>query len=467
MALKFIIQDDGLVNVDNEMLVSFSEFEKIILKDIPSEKIEYIGVRYNHYCINYDKSGSPSWIEIYFSNPNVIKNYKINFNINEVSRKFHTTLALLYVKTGEIDELDEEQKLICLNYLKENMPKFSSKILLKNIGFLLSFLVTIGGILFILPPVLWVKILFSFLVSLQFIVVKKIIGVKIVECIEMYEKRKSYKHKIEYLSKELDGSQKTIERKCEQQVQDFTKQQENILNNSYNFNNRTLEDVHNLLGKISVLNQEARNTLLLRVETLLSDYEKRVKDIEKNKDTVFYPDDYYKLKQDVYEEISKIELEIEKISKGEETEKKMTKDLGQLRSEIEILQNKEAKSLIENATLNDVSYKEIDKYNGDNIVFNNVQYDLTSAYDRKKLLEVLSKSGCIVGNIENQDVDADFLKMILSLANSEVFKFDVSNQFSESKVLKNLLSDFSDDDEEVKTYTRTKKFINKKQIRKL
>ena len=37
--------------------------------------------------------------------------------------------------------------------------------------------------------------------------------------------------------KELDGNQKTIERKCEQQVQDFTKQQENILNDSYNFNN--------------------------------------------------------------------------------------------------------------------------------------------------------------------------------------------------------------------------------------
>ena len=199
----------------------------------------------------------------------------------------------------------------------------------------------------------------------------------------------------------------------------------------------------------------------------MSDYEKRVKDIEKNKDTVFYPDDYYKLKADVYGEIAKIELEIEKISKDEETEKKLTKDLGQLRSEIEILQDKEAKSLIENATLNDDSYKEIDNYDSDSVIVDNVQYDLTSAYDRKKLLEVLSQSGCIVGNIENQDVDADFLKMILSLANSEIFKFDVSNQFSESKVLKSLLSDFSDDDEEVKPYTRTKKFINKKQIRKL
>ena len=165
--------------------------------------------------------------------------------------------------------------------------------------------------------------------------------------------------------------------------------------------------------------------------------------------------DYFKLKQDVYGEISKIELEIEKISKREETEKKMTKDLEQLRSEIEILQDKEAKSLIENATLNDDSYKEINNYDSDNVIVDNVQYNLTSAYDRKKLLEVLSKSGCIVGNVEEQDVDVDFLKMILSSANSEVFKFDVSNQFSELKVLKRLMSDFSDD--EVKPHTRTKK----------
>ena len=133
----------------------------------------------------------------------------------------------------------------------------------------------------------------------------------------------------------------------------------------------------------------------------------------------------------------------------------MTKDLEQLRSEIEILQGKEAKSLIENATLNDDSYKEINNYDSDNVIVDNVQYNLTSAYDRKKLLEVLSKSGCIVGNVEEQDVDVDFLKMILSSANSEAFKFDVSNQFSELKVLKRLMSDFSDD--EVKPHTRTKK----------
>lgn len=133
----------------------------------------------------------------------------------------------------------------------------------------------------------------------------------------------------------------------------------------------------------------------------------------------------------------------------------MTKDLEQLRSEIEILQGKEAKSLIENATLNDYSYKEINNYDSDNVIVDNVQYNLTSAYDRKKLLEVLSKSGCIVGNVEEQDVDVDFLKMILSSANSEAFKFDVSNQFSELKVLKRLMSDFSDD--EVKPHTRTKK----------
>ena len=133
----------------------------------------------------------------------------------------------------------------------------------------------------------------------------------------------------------------------------------------------------------------------------------------------------------------------------------MTKDLEQLRSEMKILQDKEAKSLIENATLNDDSYKEINNYDSDNVIVDNVQYNLTSAYDRKKLLEVLSKSGCIVGNVEEQDVDVDFLKMILSSANSEAFKFDVSNQFSELKVLKRLMSDFSDD--EVKPHTRTKK----------
>ena len=105
--------------------------------------------------------------------------------------------------------------------------------------------------------------------------------------------------------------------------------------------------------------------------------------------------------------------------------------------------------------MNDDSYKEVNNYDSDNVIVDNVQYNLTSAYDRKKLLEVLSKSGCIVGNVEEQDVDVDFLKMILSSANSEAFKFDVSNQFSELKVLKRLMSDFSDD--EVKPHTRTKK----------
>lgn len=451
MLRTFIIQDDGLVKVNNKKFILFSEFEKIILEDIfaKAEEIDPLVVGKDHCFIEYQYEELPSWIEISFSNPNVIRDGKINFNINEGSRKFHITLALFYGKNGQIDKLDEEQKLIFLNYLKENMPKFSSKILLKNIGHLLVFSVTIGGILFVIPLVVRLKFFIAFFMYFQFAFHK------IKKYIKVDEKREIYKSKIEYLSKELDGNQKTIERKCEQQVQDFTKQQENILNDSYNFNNRTLEDVHNLLDKISILNQEAKNTLLLRVETLLSDYEKRVKDIEKNKDTVFYSDDYFKLRQDVYGEISKIELEIEKISKREETEKKMTKDLEQLRSEIEILQDKEAKSLIENATLNDYSYKEINNYDSDNVIVDNVQYNLTSAYDRKKLLEVLSKSGCIVGNVEEQDVDADFLKMILSSANSEVFKFDVSNQFSELKVLKRLMSDFSDD--EVKPHTRTKK----------
>lgn len=452
MLRTFIIQDDGLVKVNNKKFILFSEFEKIILEDIfaKAEEIDPLVVGKDHCFIEYQYEELPSWIEISFSNPNVIRDGKINFNINEGSRKFHITLALFYGKNGQIDKLDEEQKLIFLNYLKENMPKFSSKILLKNIGHLLVFSVTIGGILFVIPLVVRLKFFIAFFMYFQFAFHK------IKKYIKVDEKREIYKSKIEYLSKELDGNQKTIERKCEQQVQDFTKQQENILNDSYNFNNRTLEDVHNLLDKISILNQEAKNTLLLRVETLLSDYEKRVKDIEKNKDTVFYSDDYFKLKQDVYGEISKIELEIEKISKREETEKKMTKDLEQLRSEMKILQDKEAKSLIENATLNDVSYKEVNNYDSDNVIVDNVQYSLTSAYDRKKLLEVLSKSGCIVGNVEEQDVDVDFLKMILSSANSEAFKFDVSNQFSELKVLKRLMSDFSDD--EVKPYTRTKKY---------
>lgn len=450
MTRKFVIQDDGLVDVDNVRLIPFSEFEKNILEDIPTEEIIEFKLKNNHFKIKYEcEFGLTDNIKIYFSNPNVIKKSKINFDYNEVSREFYKTLALFYCKTREIDELNEEQKLICLNYLKENIPKFSFKVLLKNIGFLLAISVIFGGTLFAVPSVLGIKISYAFLASFPFVVLK------MMNCIELHKKREIYKHKIEYLSKELDGNQKTIERKCEQQVQDFTKQQENILDVSYNFNNRTLEDVHNLLDKISILNQEAKNTLLLRVETLLINYEKRVKDIEKNKDTVFYSDDYFKLKQDVYGEISKIELEIEKISKCEETEKKMTKDLEQLRSEIEILQDKEAKSLIENATLNDVSYKEVNNYDSDNVIVDNVQYNLTSAYDRKKLLEVLSKSGCIVGNVEEQDVDVDFLKMILSSANSEVFKFDVSNQFSELKVLKRLMSDFSDD--EVKPHIRTKK----------
>lgn len=140
MTEKFIIQEDGLVKVDNKRLISFSEFEKIILEDIPTEKIEGFEVRYDHYCITYyDRSAWRSWIEIHFSNPNVIKNYKINFNINEGSRKFYITYLLLWGKNGGMDALNEKEKLICLNYFKENIPKFNYKILLKDIGFLLAF----------------------------------------------------------------------------------------------------------------------------------------------------------------------------------------------------------------------------------------------------------------------------------------------------------------------------------------
>lgn len=89
MTEKFIIQEDGLVKVDNKRLISFSEFEKIILEDIPTEKIEGFEVRYDHYCITYyDRSAWRSWIEIHFSNPNVIKNYKINLILMKVQENF-------------------------------------------------------------------------------------------------------------------------------------------------------------------------------------------------------------------------------------------------------------------------------------------------------------------------------------------------------------------------------------------
>ena len=156
MTRKFVIQEDGLVKVDNKKLISFSEFEKIILEDIPAEKIEGFEVRYDHYCITYyDRSAWRSWIEIHFSNPNVIKNYKINFNINEGSRKFYITYLLLWGKNGGMDALNEKEKLICLNYFKENIPKFDYTILLKDIGFLSAFLVTIWGIFFVIPSFIW------------------------------------------------------------------------------------------------------------------------------------------------------------------------------------------------------------------------------------------------------------------------------------------------------------------------
>lgn len=137
MIRKFVIQEDGLVKVDNKKLISFSEFEKIILEDIPAENIEGFEVRYDHYYIAYydRRSAWHSWLEIHFSNPNVIKNYKINFNINEGSRKFYITYLLLWGKNGRMDALNEKEKLICLNYFKENIPKFDYTILLKDIGF--------------------------------------------------------------------------------------------------------------------------------------------------------------------------------------------------------------------------------------------------------------------------------------------------------------------------------------------
>ncbi len=40
MTRKFVIQDDGLVKVNNKKFILFSEFEKIILEDIFAEAEE-------------------------------------------------------------------------------------------------------------------------------------------------------------------------------------------------------------------------------------------------------------------------------------------------------------------------------------------------------------------------------------------------------------------------------------------
>ena len=250
MTRKFIIQEDGLVKVNNKKLISFSEFEKIILEDIPSEKIGDFRVNYNSYDIEYyDRSGYRNWIEIYFSNPNVIKNYKINFNINEGSRKFYKTFLLLWGKNGRMDELNEKQKLICLNYFKKNIPKFSSKVLLKNIGFLLALSVTIGGILFAVPLMVWLKFLIAFLVSSPFAFHK------MKEYIKMNNKRKIYKHKIEHLSKELN-LEKTDE---------YVDEKEKTLDKARNFNDGVLEEIYVLLDEVSIVNGKDRDIVIDKI----------------------------------------------------------------------------------------------------------------------------------------------------------------------------------------------------------
>lgn len=458
-----LVNNDGSV-IFEEKTLNFQEFEDMLLKDIDFKFGFGLDYNSNNIVLNYTskKESKKKKLIIDFIDRKAYDNY-IFENFYKYNQGTYNVYSLLIIIKGNFNQIvnkpvDNNEKRIYLDYLSDSKKYLKDN---ENRIFLKEFIRTFGYIALVLLVILSLSTLVLGTLNLTvggiFCLMDFYLSFVINNSVLKDKKKilEDRKFKINALTKELDGNQKTIERKCEQQVQDFTKQQENILDVSYHFNNRILEDVHNLLDKISILNQEAKNTLLLRVETLLSDYEKRVKDIEKNKDTVFYSDDYFKLKQDVYGEISKIELEIEKISKREETEKKMTKDLEQLRSEMKILQDKEAKSLIENATLNDDSYKEINNYDSDNVIVDNVQYNLTSAYDRKKLLEVLSKSGCIVGNVEEQDVDVDFLKMILSSANSEVFKFDVSNQFSELKVLKRLMSDFSDD--EVKPHIRTKK----------
>ena len=322
MTREFVIQDDGLVKVNNKKLISFSEFEKIILEDIPAEKIEGFEVRYDHYCITYyDRSAWRSWIEIYFSNPNVIKNYKINFNINECSRKFYITYLLLWGKNGGMDALNEKEKLICLNYFKENIPKFNSKILLKDIGFLLAFLVTIGGILFAITSVIWLKFLIAFLVSSSFALYK------MVKYIKMDKKRKIYKHKIDHLSKELN-LEKTDE---------HVASKEKNLNKDRNFNDGVLEEIYVLLDEVSIVNGKDRDIVIDKIKLILKDYLTKLKELKENEASFGYDESCVYLKKETFKKIAKLKMEISMLQKSSKQEQSLNSDIDMIEEKIESL----------------------------------------------------------------------------------------------------------------------------------
>ena len=322
MAEKFIIQEDGLVNVDNKKLISFSEFEKIILEDIPSEKIKKFEVGYDHYCIEYyNRKLFGGRIEIYFSNPNVIKHGEINFNINEGSRKFYKIYLLILSKIGEIDKLNEEQKLICLNYFKENIPKFSSKILLKNIGSLLAFSVTIGSILFVIPSVIWLKFLIAFLVSSPFAFHK------MKEYIKMNNKRKIYKHKIEHLSKELD-LEKTDE---------YVDEKEKTLDKDRNFNDGVLEEIYVLLDEVSIVNGKDRDIVIDKIKLILKDYLIELEKLKENEASFGYDERCVYLKKETFKKIAKLKMEISMLQKSSKQEQILNNDIDMIEEKIESL----------------------------------------------------------------------------------------------------------------------------------
>ncbi len=322
MTRKFVIQDDSLVKVDNKKLISFSEFEKIILEDIPAEKIEGFEVRYDHYCITYyDRSAWRSWIEIYFSNPNVIKNYKINFNINECSRKFYITYLLLWGKNGGMNALNEKEKLICLNYFKENIPKFNSKILLKDIGFLLVFLETIGGILFVIPSVIWLKFLIAFLVSSPFAFHK--VG----KFIELSNKRKVYQQKIEYLSKKLN-LEKTDE---------HVDEKEKNLDKERNFNDGVLEEIYVLLDEVSIVNGKDRDIVIDKIKLILKDYLMELGELKENENSFGYDERCVYLKKETFKKIAMLKMEISILQKSSKQVKNLNNDIDMIEEKIESL----------------------------------------------------------------------------------------------------------------------------------
>ena len=342
MTREFVIQDDGLVKVDNKKLISFSEFEKIILEDIPAEKIEGFEVRYDHYCITYyDRSAWRSWIEIHFSNPNVIKNYKINFNINEYSRKFYITYLLLWVKHGRIDALNEKEKLICLNYFKEsipkfdyticlnyfkeNIPKFDYTILLKDIGFLSAFLVTIWGIFFVIPSFIWLKFLIAFLVSSPFAFHK--VGKFIELIIELSNKRKVYQQKIKYLSKKLN---------LEKTDDDVILKEKN-LDKERNFSDGVLEEIYVLLDEVSIVNGKDRDIVIDKIKLILKDYLMELGELKENENSFGYDERCVYLKKETFKKIAMLKIEISILQKSSKQEKSLNNDIDMIEEKIESL----------------------------------------------------------------------------------------------------------------------------------